>query len=108
MPTDVWVRGRGDGPAADVPDPVRCKPLKATGDSALQITPMNRVAIITWMRLRGANAFVSRDGLAFQTEGRKLRTAVIGDWVVQTWDGKYYTLPPEMFDRMFQTRKATP
>lgn len=105
MPTDVWERGRGDGPPADVASPVTCHARQASGDKAIQITRINRIAIISWVNRSGkAAAFITKDGISIRTPCLRLRTAVIGDWVVRTWDDQFYTLPPEMFSRMFQTQ----
>lgn len=108
MVTEAWTSCRGDGPSADIPSPVLCTPSNTLpGAKAIQLSSLNRIAALTWINAsQRYRAALSPSGLSvFDPNGSAPRTAVVGDWIVWTFDNVIYSVPDAVFQKLYTTRR---
>lgn len=84
----------------DRPKPVGCSSISGK-HSAMQVTTLNRIAVIAWVKRKGGLARISRDGVGVWKCGSRLRNAYIGDWIVYL-DAEFVVIPDPSFSQSFR------
>ena len=84
----------------DRPKPVGCSSISGK-HSAMQVTELNRIAVIAWVKRKGGLARIARDGVAIWKCGQRLRNAYVGDWVVFL-DTEFIVVPELSFRMLFR------
>lgn len=71
---------------------------------AVQVTRINRVAIITWLKRHhsAVRASFVAGGLVLQAQSEDVpRTALLGDWLVRSHSGEIFIVQAKLFCSLF-------
>lgn len=98
--------GNPEEKSVDRPSPVGCVSLSGRHE-AMQLTALNRIAVITWVNRRGGRAQVGRDGIVIWNQEARGAKAFVTDWVVCVY-GKFLVVPDAVFPLVYKPTDKMP